>query len=217
MLALGCFTAMLVSPDCRPIPEAMRRVSAAIWARARFIERRGCAANFTCSRRPTDCNVPVGAAGDTRPAPPPLASASAQRPPRSPCRSPMDTEPRRAGPEQPPPRARRILVVDADRDCVALLEQWLSEAGFEVLRDADAGAPVDSAIVDVPQPRSAGTQAVRLVADRHPGTPILAVSSAFFPGIEHCTAAPRLLGVDAVLAKPMSREALLNQLRRLLE
>jgi hypothetical protein len=42
------------------------------------------------------------------------------------------------------------------------------------------------------------------------------VSTAFFPGIEHCTAALRILGVNAVLAKPMSRDALLNQLRRLL-
>ena len=114
-------------------------------------------------------------------------------------------------------RARRILVVDNDIACLALVAQWLTDAGFEVVHDADAGAPLDSAIVDVPQPRSAGAQAVRLVAERHPGTPILAVSSAFFPGIEHCTAAPRVLGVDAVLAKPMSREALLNQVRRLLE
>jgi DNA-binding NtrC family response regulator len=129
----------------------------------------------------------------------------------------MDTDSRRGLPEPSPRRARRILVVDADRDCVALLEQWLTDAGFEVVHQADAGAPLDCAIVDVPQPRSGGAQAVRVVADRHPGTPILAVSSAFFAGIEHCTAAPRMLGVEALLAKPMSREALLNQVRRLLE
>jgi len=128
----------------------------------------------------------------------------------------MDTDPSGASSEPSPRRARRILVVDADRACVALVEQWLTDAGFEVVCDADAGAPLDSVVVDVPQPRSASTQAVRSVAERHPGTPILAVSTAFFPGIEHCTAALRILGVDAVLAKPMSREALLNQLRRLL-
>ncbi len=129
----------------------------------------------------------------------------------------MNTDSGRDPLEPSTPRARRILVVDADSACLALVDQWLADAGFDVVHDADAGAPLDSAIVDVPQPRSAGAQAVRLVAARHPGTPILAVSSAFFPGIEHCTAAPRLLGVDAVLAKPMSREALLNQMRRLLE
>jgi DNA-binding response OmpR family regulator len=129
----------------------------------------------------------------------------------------MDTDPGRDLAEPSPRRTRRILVVDADRACVALLEQWLTDAGFEVVHDAAVDAALDSAIVDVPQPRSGGTRALRLVADRYPGTPILAVSSAFFPGIEHCTAAPRVLGVDAVLAKPMSREALLNQVRRLLE
>jgi len=129
----------------------------------------------------------------------------------------MNTDPGRDPPEPSTRRARRVLLLDADGACLALLEQWLTDAGLEVVHDAEAGAPLDLAIVDVPQPRSDGTRAVRLVADRHPGTPILAVSSAFFPGIEHCTAAPRMLGVGAVLAKPMSREALLNQMRRLLE
>jgi CheY-like chemotaxis protein len=129
----------------------------------------------------------------------------------------MDTDLGRDTPKQSPRPARRILVVDADSACVALLEQWLTDGGFEGVHDADAGASLDLAIVDVPQPRSGGTHALRLIADRHPGTPILAVSSAFFPGIEHCTTAPQMLGVDAVLAKPMSREALLNQVRRLLE
>lgn len=128
----------------------------------------------------------------------------------------MDTDPGRDPAEQSPGRARRILVVDTDSACVALLEQWLTDAGFEVLHDPDVGVSLDLAIVDVPQPRSGATQAFRRIAQRHPGTPILAVSSAFFPGIEHCTAAPGILGVAGVLAKPMSREALLNQLRRLL-
>jgi len=128
----------------------------------------------------------------------------------------MNTDPGRDPLEPPTPRARRILVVDADSACLELVDQWLADAGFDVVHDADAGAPLDSAIVDVPQPRSGATQAFRRIAQRHPGTPILAVSSAFFPGIEHCTAAPRILGVAGVLAKPMSREALLNQLRRLL-
>jgi CheY-like chemotaxis protein len=129
----------------------------------------------------------------------------------------MDTDPARDIAEQSLRRARRVLVVDTDRACVALLDQWLTDAGFEVVHDADAAVSLDSAIVDLPQPRSGGTQALRRIAQSHPGTPILAVSSAFFPGIEHCTAAPRILGVAAVLAKPMSREALLNQVRRLLE
>ena len=129
----------------------------------------------------------------------------------------MNTDSGRDPPEQPLPRAPRILVVDADSACAALLEQWLSEAAFDVVHDADVGAPLDLAIVDVPQPRSGGTRSVRLIADRHPGTPILAVSSVFFPGIEHCTAAPRMLGADAVLPKPMSRETLLHHVRRLLK
>lgn len=108
-------------------------------------------------------------------------------------------------------------MIDADSACIALLDQWLTDAGFEVVHDADAGMSLDLAIVDLPQPRSGGPQLPARVAVKHPGTPILAVSSAFFAGIEHCTMAPRMLGVAAVLAKPMSREALLAQVRRLLE
>ena len=114
--------------------------------------------------------------------------------------------------------APRILVVDADCACLALLDQWLFEEGLTVVHEetTDRFGAIDLAIVDVPQPRQGGKQAIERVAARHPKTKILALSSAFFPGIEHCPMTARALGVNGVLAKPMAREALMREVRRLL-
>lgn len=117
--------------------------------------------------------------------------------------------------------AARILVVDADVSLLALLDQWLAVEGSEVVHqratDSDPQGPIDLAIVDVPQPRLGAAQAIARIVGLHPDTPILAVSSAFFPGIERCSTAAQALGVSGVLAKPMSREALVAKVRALLK
>lgn len=115
------------------------------------------------------------------------------------------------------PPAPRILVVDADDALRALLEQWLRDEGFEAVHeDSGDSAAIDVAIIDIPQPRHDGAARVQRVAARHPQVPVVALSSAFFPGIEHCPVATSRLGVAAVLAKPMVRESLIRVVRGVL-
>lgn len=116
------------------------------------------------------------------------------------------------------PTLPRILVVDADDAMRALLDQWLGDEGFEAVHagSADSGA-VELAIIDIPQPRQDGASRVQAIAGNYPQVPVLAVSSAFFPGIERCPVATSRLGVAAVMAKPMSREPLMREVRRLLQ
>ena len=54
------------------------------------------------------------------------------------------------------------------------------------------------------------------LAARHPGKPLVALSSNFFAGVEANGAVARALGAKAVLPKPLTREALLGALRKLL-
>ena len=107
--------------------------------------------------------------------------------------------------------AVRILVADADCALYGLLEEWLAGAGYE-LAGACAPAPAhggyDLIVVDVPFPR-ADVDVLNMLRHEHPGTPIIALSSSFFPGVEKTGAVARDLGVAAVLAKPLTREALL--------
>ena len=114
-------------------------------------------------------------------------------------------------------RAPRVLVVDADAPLFGLLQAWLHDEGCTVLDEHGGAADrVDLVIVDLPFPRQAGVDSVRHIAQRHPMAPILALSSTFIAGIECCGPAARALGVDCTLPNPVSREALLNSVRRLL-
>ena len=114
---------------------------------------------------------------------------------------------------------RRVRLVDADETSRELLGQWLSTLDCTVVPEPAAGAdppPADLVIVDVPFPRCGGVDLVRRIAGQHPATPILALSTNFFSGIECCGPVARTLGVDCVLPKPATREALATAVRRVL-
>ncbi|HEX6720104.1 MAG TPA: response regulator [Burkholderiaceae bacterium] len=112
----------------------------------------------------------------------------------------------------------RVCVIDADDDWRLLLEQWLQGLGCEVVADSgvDAAPPVDLVIVDLPFPRQGGVDLVKRITRRHPATPIVALSSNFFSRIECCGPVARNLGVDCVLPKPVTREAIAAAVRRVL-
>jgi CheY-like chemotaxis protein len=106
----------------------------------------------------------------------------------------------------------RVCVVDTDNDWRALLEEWLHQLGCMVVPDDDApgraAPPVDLVIVDVPFPRQGGVDLVKRIVSRHPATPIVALSSNFFSRVECCGPVAQALGVNCVLAKPATREAI---------
>jgi CheY-like chemotaxis protein len=118
------------------------------------------------------------------------------------------------------PRAFRILAVDADPALQELLAEWLAPRVKVVASPAEDfvdGGPVDLIIVDLQCPRMRGTDCLKRVACAYPRTPIVAVSSRFFAGVETSGALARTLGVAAVLSKPVDREALMRAVDRLLE
>ena len=115
----------------------------------------------------------------------------------------------------------RVCVIDADDAWRVLLEQWLQDLGCEVVSEVGgtvaAQAPaVDLVIVDLPFPRQGGVDLVKRITSRYPATPIVALSSNFFSRIECCGPVARDLGVDCVLPKPATREAIAAAVRRVL-
>jgi len=111
----------------------------------------------------------------------------------------------------PEAEVARILVADADSALRGLLEEWLAEEGCRVVDDAP-----DLIVVDLPLSKPAGTTRVKQLASRHPGKPLIALSSNLFAGVEANGAVALALGVHAALPKPLARAALVSALRKLL-
>ena len=101
-----------------------------------------------------------------------------------------------------------------------LLTEWLTAAGYAVcgrgLRQAPAGEGADLVIVDLYMPRQAGADAVRAVQQTHPGAPVIAISAQFRAGLGGSWRAARALGVSRLIAKPFTREDLLEAVRELI-
>ena len=101
-----------------------------------------------------------------------------------------------------------------------LLTEWLTGAGYAVrergLRAAPAAGGADLVIVDLYMPRQAGVDVVRAAQQAHPGTPVIAISAQFRPGLAGSWWAARALGARKLIAKPFTREDLLGAVRALL-
>jgi CheY-like chemotaxis protein len=107
-----------------------------------------------------------------------------------------------------------IVIIEEDDLMRGLLTEWLTGAGYAVreqrLDEAPAGDRADLVIVDLYMPRQTGAEVVRAVQQAHPGTPIIAVSAQFRPGLDSSWWAARALGVRQLMAKPCTREDLLR-------
>src|SRR5262245_22229953 len=119
----------------------------------------------------------------------------------------------RLSPEAMTPEAEvaRILVVDADPALHDLLAEWVGDLGCRIVEDEP-----HAILVDLHLPRQAGAGVARELRARFPGTPLIAMSSNFFAGVEANGAVARTLGVEAVLPKPLTHEALVAALRKVL-
>ena len=107
-----------------------------------------------------------------------------------------------------------ILVVEdepAERD---LIRGLLEDAGYEVLEAADgkeaegvlAACEVDLIVTDIVMPEQEGLQTIRWVRKNRPGLKIVAISGSGGPHLH----AAELMGADAVLRKPLTRDILLD-------
>jgi DNA-binding response OmpR family regulator len=99
----------------------------------------------------------------------------------------------------------------------ALLKEWLSEAGYRVSAAAPCGAQPEGAadlvIVSIYMPKHAGAQLVRQIQAAHPGTPLIALSGQFRSGLSAVGPTAHTLGVQQVIAKPLTRTDLLEAVR----
>src|SRR5579863_731016 len=102
----------------------------------------------------------------------------------------------------------------------ALLREWLSEAGYRVReigrRDVQREDAVDLLIASVYMPKQEGAQLLREMQAARPGTPLIAISGQFRSGLSAAGATAQMLGVQQLMAKPLSRGDLLAAVRAII-
>lgn len=107
-----------------------------------------------------------------------------------------------------------IVIYEDDDLMCGLLEEWLTGAGYRVRRAKANGAATpsdaDLVIVSIYMPKNAGTRLLEEIRAAHPGIPLIAISAQFRAGLSTAGTTAQTLGVAQVIAKPLTRAALLG-------
>jgi len=113
---------------------------------------------------------------------------------------------------------QHVLVIDDDTTTRMFLRRYLEQEGYRVseAEDGEIGmrrlnsGPVDLVIVDIFMPRKDGFEIIRELKGRKAQCKILAISGGGAIGRLDYLDLARIFGANAVLAKPISRDALLT-------
>lgn len=114
--------------------------------------------------------------------------------------------------------AVRILVIDDDMISRAVLVKILASAEYEVLEAEDGMAGMELlhttacslVITDLMMPRMDGTEVILRVRQAYPGVPCIVISGNAAETSQGVLPTAILLGAAHAIAKPFSREAVLD-------
>jgi len=115
-----------------------------------------------------------------------------------------------------------ILLVDDDPEVSEVLELMLSQMGHRVTVAAQGAVAIalfehsdyDLVITDLGMPDISGWEVAKAVKQKKPETPVVLITGW---GVQLDSKEMSKSGVDGVIAKPFSKQALLDQLSRLME
>ena len=114
-----------------------------------------------------------------------------------------------------------ILIIDDDDSLRDSLRRTLHKEGYTIMEASEGGQglkqlerlPVDVILLDMFMPDKDGLETIGVLRRTHPGIPIIAMSGGGFKGTVDVLHVAKKLGVRRTLAKPFTREQLLDALR----
>jgi DNA-binding NtrC family response regulator len=118
----------------------------------------------------------------------------------------------------------RILIIDDDHQLRAMLRQMLERAGYEVAEAANGADGLklcriqvpDLVITDLIMPEKEGVETMLELKRDFPNTPVIAISGGGRAGTVDYLPIARRLGARRTIAKPFSREEMLDAVREVL-
>jgi DNA-binding response OmpR family regulator len=99
-----------------------------------------------------------------------------------------------------------IVIYERDDLMYSLLREWLSAAGYTV---SESSAPVELVVASFSTSKYENEMLIRGARRIHPQAAIIALSSQARSGLSSDGAAATALGVERVMAKPLTRGELL--------
>jgi DNA-binding NtrC family response regulator len=112
-----------------------------------------------------------------------------------------------------------ILLYEEDEQLRGLFTEWLERGGYEVLAGmactSALRAKPDLVVASVYMPKQTGTRLINEIRVQYPGVPVIAISAQFRADLSSAGAAAHSLGVAQVIAKPLTRDALLDAVKSL--
>ena len=113
-----------------------------------------------------------------------------------------------------------ILIIDDDQSLRDSLRRTFRREGYTVLEAAEGGEglkvvkshPIDVVLVDLFMPGKEGLETIGELRRSHPGIKIIAMSGGGKKGHMDVLKAAKLMGARRTLAKPFSREDLIEAL-----
>ncbi len=115
----------------------------------------------------------------------------------------------------------RVLVIDDDEQVRALLYEILDRAGFEVIEATNGGEalqlyrtrPTDLVITDLIMPEKEGVETILELRREFPQARVIAISGGGRNNSRDYLPIARQLGARHTLAKPFSRQEILDAVR----
>jgi CheY-like chemotaxis protein len=114
-----------------------------------------------------------------------------------------------------------ILIIDDDDSLRDSLRWTLHKEGYTIMEASEGGrglkqlerSPVDVILLDMFMPDKDGLETIGVLRRTHPGIRIIAMSGGGFKGTVDVLHVAKKQGVRRTLAKPFTREQLLDALR----
>lgn len=120
---------------------------------------------------------------------------------------------------------KRILVIDDDWQMRKVINEILSQAGYEVENAANGEIgvnihrqdPVNLVITDLIMPEKEGIETISELRHDFPELKIIAISGGGRTGVNGYLSAAKTIGADRTLSKPFQLEQLLDAVKELLD